>query len=148
MPRPKAGNDARRAVPASIRLPASGVPQELVIESVLEPRTVFRVTFATSPHDRIALLRGLSNNRELGQKPRKIERIYSVLHFAISTWTTEEAACANAHAWPKNGNHIARLDLTPGLGICVDRPQPESEHRSLWSVPDQILLCVTDLKRA
>lgn len=141
-------DDARRAAPTSIRLPASGVPQKLVVEPVLEARTVFRVTFATSPHDRIALLRSLSSNRELGQKPRKIERVYSVLHLAISTWTTEQAAYANAHAWPKNGDHIARLQLAPGLGICVDRPQPESEHRSLWSAPDQILLCVTELKRA
>jgi hypothetical protein len=148
MARSTADDGARRPVPTSIRLPASGVPPEPVIEPVLEPRTVFRVTFATSPHDRSALLRSLSSNRELGQKPRKIERVYSVLHFALSTWTTEEAAYANAHAWPKNGDHIARLDLTPGLGICVDRPQAESEHRSLWSVPDQILLCVTDLKRA
>lgn len=148
MPRPKPGDDARRPAPTSIRLPASGVPPQLVIEPVLEPRTVFRVTFATSQQDRIALLHSLSSNSELGQKPRKIERIYSVLHFALSTWTTEEAAYANAHAWPKNGDHIARLDLTPGLGICLDRPQPESEHRSLWSVPDQILLCVTDLKPA
>lgn len=148
MPRPNADNDTHTAAPTSIRLPASGVPPELVIEPVLEPRTVFRVTFATNPRDRSALLRSLSSNRELGQKPRKIERVYSVLHFALSTWTTEEAAYANAHAWPKNGDHIARLDLTPGLGICVNRPQPKSEHRSLWSVPDQILLCVTELKRA
>jgi len=147
MPRPNT-DDAREPTPASIRLPAGNLPPELVIEPVLEPRTVFRVTFATGSHDRMALLRSLSSNRELGQKPRKIERVYSVLHFALSTWTTEEAAYANAHAWPKNGDHIARLDLTPGLGICVDRPQPESEHRSLWSVPDQVLLCVTDLKRA
>jgi hypothetical protein len=89
MPRPDTDDDARRPVSASIRLPASGVPQEIVIEPVLEPRTVFRVTFATSPHDRIALAHSLSSNRELGQKPRKIERIYSVLHFAISTWTTD-----------------------------------------------------------
>jgi hypothetical protein len=77
---------------------------------------VFRVTFATSPYDREALLRSLTSNYELQQKPRKIERIYSVLHFAISTWTSEDAARANARAWPKNGDHIARLDLLPGLG--------------------------------
>ena len=105
MARSTADDGARRPVPTSIRLPASGVPPEPVIEPVLEPRTVFRVTFATSPHDRSALLRSLSSNRELGQKPRKIERVYSVLHFALSTWTTEEAAYANAHAWPKNGDH-------------------------------------------
>ena len=79
MPRPNT-DDAREPTPASIRLPAGNLPPELVIEPVLEPRTVFRVTFATSPHDRITLLRSLSSNRELGQKPRKIERVYSVLH--------------------------------------------------------------------
>ena len=124
--------------PTSISLPPD-VPSELVVEPVLEPRAVFRVTFATSPYDREALLRSLTSNYELQQKPRKIERIYSVLNFAISTWTSEDAARANARAWQKNGDHIARLDLLPGLGVCVDRPREGSEHRSLWAVPDQVL---------
>jgi hypothetical protein len=130
--------------PTSISLPPN-VPSELVVEPVLEPRVVFRVTFATSPHDREALLRSLTSNYELRQRPRKIERIYSVLHFAISTWTSEDAARANAHAWPKNGDYIARLELVPGLGVCVDRPRDPSEHRSLWAVPDQVLRCVVDV---
>lgn len=131
--------------PLSISLP-SYVPSELIVEPVLEPRVVFRVTNAASRHDREALLRSLTSNYELQQKPRKIERIYSVLHFAISTWTSEEAARAIAHAWPKNGDHIARLDLLPGLGICVDRPSVGSEHRSLWAAPDQVLHCVADVR--
>jgi|ERR1035437_6471055 hypothetical protein len=134
-------------LPISISFPPN-VPSELVVEPVLEPRVVFRVTFATSPHDREALLRSLTSNYELQQKPRKIERIYSVLHFAISTWTSEDTARANAHAWPKNGDHIARLDLIPGLGVCVDRPQETSEHRSLWAAPDQVLRCVVDVRSA
>ena len=133
--------------PISISLPAN-VPSELVVEPVVEPRVVFRVTFAASRHDREALLRSLTSNYEFQQKPRKIERIYSVLHFAISTWTSEEAARAIARAWPKNGDHIARLDLRPGLGICVDRPRAESEHRSLWAAPDQVLQCVADIRSA
>lgn len=131
--------------PTSISLPPN-VPSELVIEPLLEPRVVFRVTFATSPYDREALLCSLTSNYELRQRPRKIERIYSVLHFAISTWTSEDAARANAHAWPKNGDHIARLELVPGLGVCVDRPQDASEHRSLWAAPDQVLRCVVDVE--
>lgn len=130
--------------PTSISLPPN-VPSELVVESVLEPRVVFRVTFATSLHDREALLHSLTSNYELHQRPRKIERVYSVLHFAISTWTSEDAARANAHAWPKNGDHIARLELVPGLGACVDRPADASEHRSLWVAPDQALRCVVDV---
>jgi len=131
----------------SISLP-EGVPSELVVEPVLEPRVVFRVTFATSRHDREALLRSLTSNYELQQRPRKIEKIYSVLHFAISTWTSEEAAHANANAWPKNGDHIAHVDLLPGLGICLDRPWESSEHRSLWAAPDQVLRCVADIRNA
>ncbi len=131
--------------PTSVSLPPN-VPSELVIEPLLEPRVVFRVTFATSTHDREALLRSLTSNYELRQRPRKIERIYSVLHCAISTWTSEDAARANAHAWPKNGDHIARLELVPGLGVCVDRPQDASEHRSLWAAPDQVLRCVVDVE--
>jgi hypothetical protein len=133
--------------PLSISLPPN-VPSQLVVEPVLEPRVVFRVTFATSRHDREALLRSLTSNYELQQRPRKIEKIFSVLHFAISTWTSEAAARAIVNAWPKNGDHIARLDLLPGLGICVDRPSEASEHRSLWAAPDQVLQCVADVRSA
>jgi hypothetical protein len=131
----------------SISLPPN-VPLELIVEPVLEARVVFRVTFATSRHDRQALLRSLTSNYELQQRPRKIEKIFSVLHFAISTWTSEAAARAIVHAWPKNGDHIARLDLLPGLGVCVDRPSEASEHRSLWAAPDQLLHCVAEVRNA
>jgi hypothetical protein len=133
--------------PTSIDLSAN-VPAELVVEPVLKPRVLFRVTSATSRHDREALLHSLTSNYELQQRPRKIERIYSVLHFAISMWTSADAALANALAWPKNGDHIARLHLLPGIGICVDRPPNESEHRSLWAAPDQVLRCVADVRKA
>jgi hypothetical protein len=130
----------------STGLPA-GVAAELVLEPVLKPRTVFRVTFASSLHQRQALLRSLTPNRELGHKPRKIERVYTVVHFAISTWTTEAAALASARTWPQNGDHILRLDIPPGLGFCVDRPRNEAnKHRTLWSPPAQILQCVADIK--
>lgn len=131
----------------SISLPPD-VPSELIVEAVLEPQVVFRVTFATSLNDTEALVRSLTSNYELRQRPRKIEKIYSVLHFAISTWTSENAARASAQAWPKNGDHIARLDLLPGLGVCVDRPRARSEHRSLWAAPDQVLRCVADVRSA
>jgi hypothetical protein len=133
--------------PTSIDLPAN-VPAEIVVEPVLKTRVLFRVTFAASRHDRQALLHSLTSNYELQQRPRKIERIYSVLHFAISMWTSIDAALANALAWPKNGDHIARLHLLPGLGICMDRPQNASEHRSLWAAPDQVLQCIADVKNA
>jgi len=133
--------------PTWIELPAH-VPAELVVEPVLKPRMLFRVTFAASRHDREALLHSLTSNYELQQRPRKIERIYSVLHFAISTWTSEDAARANALAWPKNGDHIARLHLLPSLGICMNRPQNGSEHRSIWAAPDQVLQCVADVRKS
>jgi hypothetical protein len=46
----------------------AGVPSELVVEPVLESRVVFRVSFATSRHDREALLRSLTSNYELQQR--------------------------------------------------------------------------------
>lgn len=144
-PRPR--RTASIVPPTSISLSANA-PSELVVEPVMEPRVVFRSTFATTRHDREALLRSLTSNYELQQKPRKIERIYSVVHFAISTWTSEDAARANALAWPKNGDHVARLLLLPEFGICMDRPQSESEHRSLWAAPDQVLQCVADVRKA
>jgi hypothetical protein len=145
MPRPGAGKDIRGSIHTSLRLPTN-VPPEIIVEPVLEPHTVFRVTFATSRHDRAALLHSLTSNRELRRKPRKIERIYGILHFAISTWTAEEAARANARTWPQNGDHIVRLELAPGLGFCVDRPPDGIKHRTLWAPTDQILQCVADFK--
>jgi hypothetical protein len=143
------GRRQRRAAiaipPISIALPPNA-PSELVVEPIIEPVAIFRLTFATSLYDHEALLRSLLSNHELQQRPRKIERIYSVLHFAISTWISMDSACANARAWPKNGDHVAHFDLLPGFGICMDRPRDKSEHRSLWAAPDQIMQCVVDVK--
>jgi hypothetical protein len=133
------------APPTSIALPPN-VPSDLIVEPVIEPMVIFRLTFATSLDDQEALLRSLLSNHVLRQRPRKIELIYSVLYFAISTWISMDSACANARAWPKNGDHIACLALLPGLGICIDRPRDESEHRSLWTASNQIIQCVVDVK--
>lgn len=142
-PRQKRASIAAPSI--SIALPPN-VPSDLLVEPVIEPVVIFRLTFATSLNDQEALLRSLLSNHELRQRPRKIERIYSVLYFAISTWISVDSACANARAWPKNGDHIACLALLPGFGICIDRPRDESEHRSLWAAPDQIIQCVIDVK--
>jgi len=147
MPRPGADEDIHGSLHTSIRLPTN-VPPKIIVEPVLKPHTVFRVTFATSRHDREALLRSLTSNRELRRKPRKVELVYGILHFAISTWTSEEAARANARTWPQNGDHIMRLELAPGLGFCVDRPRDGSTHRTLWAPTGRILQCVAELKSA
>jgi hypothetical protein len=86
----------------------------------------------------------LTSNYERQARPRRVERFFSILHMAVSTFTTREAAFQLVERFPGIGTHVARLRLPGGAGFCVDAP-PKGAHRSLWGAPAQLAACVVDV---
>lgn len=119
-------------------------PASIVVVPVVEELELFRVVHVERPHHPW-LATDLTSNYERGARPRRIERVFSVVHMAVSTFTTPAAARALARRYPDIGAHIARLRLPGGAGFCVDQP-PAGAHRSLWGAPLQLAACVVDVE--
>ncbi|HEX7289949.1 MAG TPA: hypothetical protein VF250_02370 [Conexibacter sp.] len=121
-------------------------PNRVVVVPILERVELFRVVNADRPHHP-ALVLDLTSNYERQARPRRIERYYSVVHMAISTFTTADAARSLVDRFPGVGTYLARLRLPPGAGFCIDAP-PRGAHRSLWGAPVQLAACVVEVVRA
>lgn len=119
-------------------------PASITIVPVLEELELYRVVHVDRPHHPW-LATELTSNYERGARPRRIERVFSVVHMAISTFTTAQAARALALRYPDIGTHLARLQLPGGAGFCIDQP-PGGAHRSLWGAPLQLAACVIDVE--
>ena len=119
-------------------------PDHVVVVPVLEELELFRVVNVDRPHHPW-LATDLTSNYERGARPRRIERVFAVVHMAISTFMTADAARALAERYPDIGTHIAQLRLPGGAGFCIDRP-PAGAHRSLWGAPLQLAACVVDVE--
>lgn len=122
----------------------SGGPNRLVVVPVLEEMELFRVVNTDRPHHPW-LHTDLTSNYERGARPRRVERVFAVLHMAVSTFTSRAAARALAVRYPDIGTHVARLRLAGGAGFCIDVP-PAGPHRSLWGSPVQLAACVVDVE--
>lgn len=118
-------------------------PNRIVVVPVLNEVELFRVVNVERPHHP-GLALDLTSNYERQARPRRVERFYSILHMAVSTFTTREAACQLVERFPGIGTHAARLRLPGGAGVCVDAP-PKGAHRSLWGAPVQLAACVVDV---
>lgn len=121
-------------------------PNRIVVVPVLDDVELFRVVSVERPHHP-GLVLDLTSNYERQARPRRVERFYSVLHMAVSTFTTRDAACRLVARFPGIGTHVARLRLPGGAGFCVDVP-PKGAHRSLWGAPVQLAACVVDVEPA
>lgn len=121
-------------------------PNRIVVEPVLEDVELFRVVNADRPHHP-GLVLDLTSNYERQARPRRIERYYAIVHMAISTFTSADAARALVERFPDIGTHVARLHLPGGAGFCIDAPR-RGAHRSLWGAPVQLAACVVDVGRA
>ena len=121
-------------------------PNRIVVVPVLENVELFRVVNVDRPHHP-GLVLDLTSNYERQARPRRIERFYAIVHMAISTFTTADAARALVERFPDIGTHIARLRLPASAGFCIDAP-PRGAHRSLWGSPVQLAACVVDVARA
>lgn len=120
-------------------------PDHLTVVPVPERLELFRVVNVDRPHHP-GLALDFTSNYERGARPRRIERVFAIVHMGISTFTTTEAARALVERYPDIGTHVARLQLPGGAGFCVDVP-PAGAHRSLWGAPLQLAACVVDVEK-
>jgi hypothetical protein len=84
---------------------------------------------------------------ELGRPPRGPEDRAAAIHMALSMFDRKDVAVALAVRVPKLGEHIATMDLRPGVGICVAKTGGAA-HWSVWGRPPQLLDCVADLENS
>ena len=109
----------------------------LILVPIRQPVTLYRCTSAQHRHDEPAISLSLTSHYELQRPPRKIEKAFAVLHMAISTWTSFDAAAAMCASYgDRIGHHVAVLDVRPQEGVTIDEPpDPGNEHRSIWGSP-------------
>lgn len=103
-------------------------PNRIVVVPVLEAVELFRVVNVERPHHP-GLVLDLTSNYERQVRPRRVERFYSILHMAVSTFTTRAArmwrgcGCPAARAsasMPRRRVRIARCGVPPvQLAACV-----------------------------
>lgn len=60
---------------------------------------------------------------------------------AVSMFDRRGVAPALARRVPKLGGHVATMELTPGLGICVAKTACPA-HWSVWGRPVQLQSCI------
>lgn len=118
-------------------------PNRIVVVPVLNEVELFRVVNVDRPRYP-GLVLDLTSNYERQARPRRVERYYSIIHMAVSTFTSREAACCLVERFPAIGTHVARLRLPGGAGFCVDAP-PRGAHRSLWGAPASLAACVVEV---
>jgi hypothetical protein len=108
------------------------------VEVVGEPRQLFRICRAEADD---AFTDALRSNYELRRPPRGPEGRVAVIHMAISMFDSLDIARHIAERFPKIGDHIAAVELQPGLGLCVAKTGAPS-HWSVWGHPDQLAACI------
>lgn len=74
-------------------------PNRIVVVPVLKEVELFRVVNLERPHHP-GIVFDLTSNYERQARPRRVERFYSILHMAVSTFTTREAACQSVERFP------------------------------------------------
>ena len=88
--RASASRRIARGMTATPRIAFRG-PDHLTVVPVLEQLELFRVVNVDRPHHP-GLALDFTSNYERGARPRRIERVFAIVHMGISTFTTIEAA--------------------------------------------------------
>jgi hypothetical protein len=81
-----------------------------------------------------ALVSSFRSHYELGERPRKVERRYAVIHMGISIYLDEASARVTAQRFPRLGRFLAQLALTSGNGFNYARTG-HPLHLTLWGDP-------------
>ena len=89
--RASASRGIARGMPPTPRIAFRG-PDHLTVVPVPERLELFRVVNVDRPHHP-GLALDFTSNYERGARPRRIERVFAIVHMGISTFTTIEAAC-------------------------------------------------------
>lgn len=115
--------------------------RKIELDVVEEERRLFRVSKGQQVE---TFGEAFRSNYELGRPPRGPEGRVAVIHMALSMFDSADVARQIAERYPKLGNHLATVDLRPGLGLCVAKTGGPS-HWSVWGRPDQLAACVADV---
>lgn len=93
----------------------------------------------------LELVRAMQSNYEAGRQPHPAERKAIVTFMAVSMFEDGERLRRFALQRPDRiGTHLARVELRPGLGICL-ADTGGSGHWSIWGLPQQLVQCVVDV---
>ena len=76
--------------------------------------------------------------------PRRLQKQSAPVWMALSMLSRLEAARSRARLFPRLGSHIARVELTTGLGFAVAETI-EVGHFSVWGDPTRLLSAVTGI---
>jgi hypothetical protein len=106
-----------------------------------DPMTLYRIV----PGAELSEIEdGMRSHYELGRLPRGPENRAAAIHMAVSMFDKRRVAIQLAARVPKLGGHVARVDLQPGLGICIAKTSGPA-HWSVWGRPAQLASCVSDV---
>jgi hypothetical protein len=121
----------------------AGFETEFHVVVLQEPRRLYRGCFGSDRIDE-----ALKSNYENGRNPHPADLRATVLHMAVSLFEDKDLVLHLARRRPDRiGDHVATIDLQPGLGVCVaDTSGPG--HWSVWGRAAQLLEFVTDVEPA
>lgn len=113
----------------------------IMVDVVRERMTLYRGCHGAAPSD---LIRSMRSNYEEGRRPHPEERKAIVSFMAVSMFEDGDRLRRFAQQRPARiGTHVARVELRPGLGICIADTGGEG-HWSIWGLPDQLARCVVE----
>jgi hypothetical protein len=114
----------------------------IVVLEVLEPTTLYRGCHGSRMPELAAAMR---SNYEAGRQPHPAERRAIVTFMAVSMFEDGERLRRFAQTRPDRlGTHVARVELRPGLGICL-ADTGSTGHWSIWGLPDRLARCVVEV---
>lgn len=114
----------------------------ITVDIVREPMTLYRGCHGSEPADLISAMR---SNYEARRSPHPEERKAIVSFMAVSMFEDGDRLTRFARQRPgRIGTHIARVELRPGLGICV-ADTGGAGHWSIWGLPDALAHCVAEI---
>jgi hypothetical protein len=126
-----AAASAERMVARS--MPATATFRHLDVRILEDAHVLYR---ACRGLDDPAQLDSFRSHYELGRRPRGPEAWATVIHIGVSMFETA-GPCWNLIERTRGriGDHVARLVLTPGHGICIAKTGGPL-HWSVWGRPE------------
>jgi hypothetical protein len=107
----------------------------IVVLEVVKPTTLYRGCRGSRMPELVAAMR---SNYEAERRPHPAERRAMVTYMAVSMFEDGERLSRFAQRRPdRRGTHVARVELQPGLGICVADTGSEG-HWSIWGLPNRL----------
>ena len=112
------------------------------VDVVRRRTTLYRGGHGSGMRDVLIAMR---SNYEAGRQPHPAERKAIVTFMAVSMFEDGERLRHFAQQRPARiGSYIARVDLQPGLGICLADTGGEG-HWSIWGLPNRLAECVVEV---